>query len=56
MGSGDIIVGETFFNIRGECSAERWIKPYDVTLPISFCVVVTGFIKLYLLSLRAFSY
>ena len=42
-----------FSNICGDCSAERRIKPNDVTLSISFCMVVTGFIKL---SLRAFSY
>ena len=46
MGSGDVIVGGIFSNIYEDCSAERWIKPNDVALPISFCIVVTGFVKL----------
>ena len=35
-----------FSNICGDCSAERRIKPNDVALPISFFIVVTGFVKL----------
>ena len=46
MGNGDAIVRETFFNICGDYSVERGIKPNNVTLPISFCLVGTGFIRL----------
>ena len=50
-----------FSNICGDCSAERRIKPNDVTLRISFCMVVTGLLNfssksVYPLSLRDFSY
>ena len=52
---------EFFSNICGDCSAESRIKPNDIALPISFCIVVTGFVNFNLksvhpLSLRAFWY